>query len=47
MFNMTPNTTVLALITILNFTLTSLDKYSHVVFEMTGMVIFLFQKTHI
>lgn len=45
MFSMTPNSTVLALTTILNFTLISLNKYSHVVFEMTG--IFLFKKMQI
>lgn len=47
MFNMIPNTTVLTLITILHFTVTSLSKYSHVMFEMTGMVILLFKKTQI
>ena len=47
MFNMIPNTTVLTLITIPHFTITSLSKYSHGMCEMTGTVIFLFKKTQI
>lgn len=47
MFNMIPNTTVLTLITILHFTVTSLSEYSHVMFEITGMVIFLLKETQI